>query len=76
MEYVESIGLANVRDIGKMLRWNEKYGIRFMRLSSEIFPFASHQVRLAGLWWAIRYLSSCQHFSLTGCVVDCTGVWL
>ncbi|EOO00184.1 putative uv-damage endonuclease protein [Phaeoacremonium minimum UCRPA7] len=25
-----------------MLRWNEKYGIKFMRLSSEMFPFASH----------------------------------
>jgi UV DNA damage endonuclease len=26
-----------------MLRWNEKYGIRFLRLSSEMFPFASHE---------------------------------
>lgn len=26
-----------------MLRWNDKYGIKFMRLSSEMFPFASHQ---------------------------------
>lgn len=25
-----------------MLRWNERYNIRFMRLSSEMFPFASH----------------------------------
>ncbi|KMU74024.1 UV-endonuclease UVE-1 [Coccidioides immitis RMSCC 3703] len=25
-----------------MLRWNERFGIRFMRLSSEMFPFASH----------------------------------
>lgn len=25
-----------------MLRWNDKYGIKFMRLSSEMFPFASH----------------------------------
>lgn len=42
--YVEAIGLANARDIPKMLRWNEKYGIRFLRLSSEMFPFASHDV--------------------------------
>ncbi|KAK9783595.1 putative UV-damage endonuclease [Seiridium cardinale] len=41
--YVENLGLANARDIVKMLRWNEKYGIRFMRLSSEMFPFASHE---------------------------------
>ena len=40
--FVESLGLANARDIVKMLRWNEKYGIKFMRLSSEMFPFASH----------------------------------
>lgn len=41
--YVESIGLANARDCVKMLEWNERYGIRFMRLSSEMFPFASHE---------------------------------
>lgn len=40
--YVEALGLANARDIVKMLRWNDKFGIRFMRLSSEMFPFASH----------------------------------
>lgn len=41
-KYVQNIGLANARDIVKMLRWNDKYGIKFMRLSSEMFPFASH----------------------------------
>ncbi|KAI2633993.1 UV-endonuclease UvdE [Xylaria nigripes] len=41
--FVEALGLANARDIVKMLRWNEKYGIKFMRLSSEMFPFASHE---------------------------------
>ena len=25
-----------------LLEWNERFGIRFMRLSSEMFPFASH----------------------------------
>ena len=34
--------MANVRDLPKMFRWNDKYGIKFMRLSSEMFPFASH----------------------------------
>jgi UV DNA damage endonuclease len=42
-KWVESLGLANARDIIKMIRWNDKYGIRFMRLSSEMFPFASHE---------------------------------
>ncbi|KAL2261790.1 hypothetical protein VTK26DRAFT_3370 [Humicola hyalothermophila] len=41
-KFVQEIGLANARDIIKMLRWNDKYGIKFMRLSSEMFPFASH----------------------------------
>ena len=27
-----------------MIRWNDRYGIKFMRLSSEMFPFASHEV--------------------------------
>jgi len=26
-----------------MIRWNDRYGIKFLRLSSEMFPFASHQ---------------------------------
>ncbi|KAH7122330.1 UV-endonuclease UvdE-domain-containing protein [Dendryphion nanum] len=42
--YVEELGLANARDVIKMVRWNDKYGIKFMRLSSEMFPFASHDV--------------------------------
>ncbi|OLN88992.1 UV-damage endonuclease [Colletotrichum chlorophyti] len=41
--YVEALGIANARDIVKMLQWNDKYGIKFMRLSSEMFPFASHE---------------------------------
>jgi UV DNA damage endonuclease len=40
--YLEAVCLANVRDVAKMIRWNDKYNIRFMRLSSEMFPFASH----------------------------------
>jgi len=42
-KFVQGLGLANARDIVKMLRWNDKYGIRFFRLSSEMFPFASHE---------------------------------
>jgi UV DNA damage endonuclease len=41
--FVRNLGLANARDIPKMIRWNVKYGINFMRLSSEMFPFASHE---------------------------------
>lgn len=41
--FVHDLGVANAKDIVKMLRWNDKYGIKFMRLSSEMFPFASHE---------------------------------
>ena len=41
-EFIEQLCLANVHDMKKMLRWNDRYGIKFMRLSSEAFPFASH----------------------------------
>lgn len=41
-EFVERLCLANVKDMIKMLRWNHKYNIKFLRLSSEAFPFASH----------------------------------
>jgi UV DNA damage endonuclease len=27
-----------------MLRWNDRYGIKFFRLSSDMFPFASHEI--------------------------------
>lgn len=41
-QYLFQLGLANARDILTMLTWNEEHGIRFMRLSSGILPFASH----------------------------------
>ena len=43
-KYVESLGLANARDLVKLIHWNERYGIKFFRISSEMFPFASHPV--------------------------------
>lgn len=41
-KFVENLCLANVADIAKIIRWNDRYGIKFLRLSSEMFPFASH----------------------------------
>lgn len=41
--YVEALCLTNIKDIIKMIRWNDRYNIKFMRLSSEMFPFASHE---------------------------------
>ncbi|KAL0142328.1 UV-endonuclease UvdE-domain-containing protein [Mucor lusitanicus] len=45
IEVVKEIALQNVADMKTMIQWNEgKYhNIRFMRLSSDMFPFASHE---------------------------------
>ena len=40
---MEALGLLNARDLVKLIRWNDRYGIKFMRLSSEMFPFASQK---------------------------------
>ncbi|KAG9038555.1 hypothetical protein FRB95_000776 [Tulasnella sp. JGI-2019a] len=40
--FVKDLGLQNARDLLKMIEWNETNKIRFMRMSSEMFPFASH----------------------------------
>ncbi|KAG8883643.1 hypothetical protein FRB97_006132 [Tulasnella sp. 331] len=42
MDFVKELGLQNARDLLKMIEWNETNKIRFMRMSSEMFPFASH----------------------------------
>ena len=41
-EYVKELALQNLRDLLTMLKWNKDHSIFFMRLSSEMFPFASH----------------------------------
>lgn len=41
-EFLRNLGLQNAKDICKLIEWNERHGIKFLRLSSEMFPFASH----------------------------------
>ncbi len=43
-DYVKSLAIQNCKDIITILKWNVENGIYFMRLSSEIFPFASHPI--------------------------------
>ncbi|GAA98660.1 uncharacterized protein L969DRAFT_82497 [Mixia osmundae IAM 14324] len=43
MDYLKEIGRQNMRDLAELIEWNEQHHIRFLRLSSEMFPFASHQ---------------------------------
>ncbi|TYJ57345.1 UV damage endonuclease UvdE [Cryptococcus floricola] len=42
MELPKGLAMMNVRDLKTMIQWNEDNKIRFMRMSSEMFPFASH----------------------------------
>ncbi|KAL1936323.1 hypothetical protein VTP01DRAFT_457 [Rhizomucor pusillus] len=42
MDFLKELGLQNLRDLKTLIEWNEAHGIKFMRISSELFPFASH----------------------------------
>lgn len=42
LEYIKELAVQNLRDVLVMLKWNKDHDIYFMRLSSEMFPFASH----------------------------------
>lgn len=44
IEWVKDLGRRNIEDMLKIIEWNEENNIRFMRLSSEMFPFASHEL--------------------------------
>ena len=41
IEYASSLSLQNVLDLKKILEWNVEHGIKFYRLSSNVFPWAS-----------------------------------
>jgi UV DNA damage endonuclease len=40
--YVKELAMKNLQDLQKMLEYNVEHDIKFMRISSDIFPFASH----------------------------------
>ncbi|KAG5648460.1 hypothetical protein DXG03_003071 [Asterophora parasitica] len=44
LDWVKELGTKNVEDLAKLIQWNEDNHIRFLRVSSELFPFASHAV--------------------------------
>ena len=41
IEYASSLSLQNILDLKKVLEWNVEHGIKFFRLSSNVFPWAS-----------------------------------
>ncbi|KAF8973043.1 UV-endonuclease UvdE-domain-containing protein [Flammula alnicola] len=42
VEFAKDLGRRNVEDLLTVIQWNEDNNIRFFRLSSEMFPYASH----------------------------------
>ncbi|KAI0819907.1 UV-endonuclease UvdE-domain-containing protein [Trametes gibbosa] len=42
MDYCKELGRKNAEDLARLIQWNEENNIRFLRVSSELFPFASH----------------------------------
>ena len=41
LPYASELALANCRDLLTILKWNDKHDIKFFRLSSDLFPWAS-----------------------------------
>ena len=41
LPYVSELALQNIKDLKKILEWNEENGIKFYRMSSDIFPWMS-----------------------------------
>lgn len=41
LEGVSKLALENVKDLVKIIQWNERKGIRFFRISSNMFPWMS-----------------------------------
>src|SRR5210317_1688298 len=41
VEYTSELVMKNVADLHSIIQWNEDNGIKFFRMSSEIFPWAS-----------------------------------
>lgn len=42
LDYAKELAIQNLKDLLTILKWNIKNNIYFMRMSSEMFPFASH----------------------------------
>jgi len=42
IHYASELTLSNVIDLMEIVKWNDENGIKFFRMSSEMFPWASH----------------------------------
>lgn len=66
LPYVQSLGLSNARDLATLIHWNERYNIRFLRVSSDMFPFASHAVYGYDLGFAVESLREAGRVAMKG----------
>ena len=48
IQYASELALQNAKDLLKILEWNEENNIKFFRMSSDMFPWAS-EYRLSDL---------------------------
>jgi UV DNA damage endonuclease len=62
LSYVSELALQNIKDLKKILEWNEKNGIKFYRMSSDIFPWMS-EYEFSDL---PDYNEICYHLDLAG----------
>ena len=42
LDYVSELALQNCRDLVTIIKWNEEFGIRQFRMSSDIFPWMAY----------------------------------
>tara|TARA_B100000963_G_C22630215_1_gene674552 strand:- start:90 stop:1061 length:972 start_codon:yes stop_codon:yes gene_type:complete len=69
IEYASKLSLENCRDLLYILRWNETNGIKFYRMSSDLFPWSS-EYRLKDL---PDYEEICYYLNEAGMFVDDHG---
>lgn len=65
IDYVKELALENLKDLLKILYWNKENGVSFLRLSSDIFPFASHKDYMYSLDFADEILKKIGKFVKT-----------
>ena len=47
LDYVRGLATQNLEDLLKILKWNEAHGIKFFRMSSDMFPHITNSVLIA-----------------------------
>ncbi|WBW71614.1 endonuclease Uve1 [Schizosaccharomyces osmophilus] len=58
LQFAKDLGVKNTQDLAALIEWNNRFGIHFMRVSSDLFPFASHGTYGYSLEYADSYLQA------------------